>query len=193
MGFFNFIRNDVQKPGEQQNANTQPETPSSPPPSIEEPATIAAQLPSQGLKKKQKDDISDFFNVNILNIFVHEPEFIEKYCAGDGLSVEKYILKLQKRELSSFNQITILRYENGNYDLLFTGDAVEVNTEMENFVNYCVRSLGEDFMRKNDFSEKDVRDIRLGIFSRIWYGRVRIENIYFTLSLTLHDIHPQVS
>jgi hypothetical protein len=188
MGFFNFIRHDVQKEGEQQNANTHP----LPSPQISVIEKNKAEQPLPDKKKRQKDDIDDFFHVNIRNIFKHEPEFVEKYNDGNGKVVEKYMLGLQKPELSSFNQINILRYENGNYDLFFTGQTEVISEDMIDFVNYCADVLGDDFMRKKSFSEKDIRDMNLGVFSRIWHDRVRIENIYYTLTLTLYNICPQI-
>ena len=94
-------------------------------------------------------------------------------------------------ELSTFNLLDVFRYENGNYDLVFTGNEMQVKTELIDFIHYCVNVFGADFMQKKEFSQEDVRDMRLGIFSRVWHGQARIENINFRLSLTLYNIVPQ--
>ncbi|MDR1918526.1 MAG: hypothetical protein LBQ65_02635 [Tannerellaceae bacterium] len=141
-----------------------------------------------GNKRKQKDDACDFFTIDIYHIFKHEPEFVEKYEDDYGQTVEKYTLKLNTLELSVFNQVNILRYENGDYDLLFTSNSNVVSSELKDFVAYCADVLGPDFMQKRQFNDEDVRDLRLGIFSRVWRREIRIENVYFTLSLSLYGI-----
>jgi hypothetical protein len=176
MDIFRFNKPDIQAPLITQDTKEQQAPPLPPPPPQEQ-------------KKEQKDDASDFFHINIYNVFIHDPEFVEKCDHVQGQTVEKYTLKLSKPELSTFDQVHILKYENGNYDLHFTGNVEELTAEMIDFVNYCASVLGPDFMQKTSYAgDKDARDMRLGIFSRVWPKQVRIENIYFTLSLTLYDI-----
>jgi hypothetical protein len=193
MGFFKFIRqnDDVQKPKEQENVIknvTIPQTPVFPDATKPEVGTPQS-LPQN--EKKQKNDACDFFNVKIYDIFSHQPEFIEKTKSGNGKLVEKFTLKLNEPELSTFNLLNVFRYENGNYDLVFTGNEMQIKTDLIDFIHYCVNVLGADFMQKKEFSQEDVRDMRLGIFSRVWHGQARIENIRFRLSLTLYNITPQ--
>jgi hypothetical protein len=188
MGFLKFIGRDVQKPGEQKNANTYPI------PSPEVYATrpiVPPPPPPPEKKKRQKDDISDFFDVDICNIFKHEPEPADSKGAAGGEPVSKYVLGLTKPELSVFNRVDIFLHAGGSYDLHFTGNSETISDDLIAFVNYCAGKLGPDFMQKKAFSENDARDMWLGVFSRIWNGRMRIENIHFTLSLTLYNIHPK--
>jgi hypothetical protein len=201
MGFFKFIRqnDEVQKPEEQKNVTTlqtpvvreavrqENKIPQSPLPENKAPQPLPEN------KKKQKDDACDFFNVKIYNIFMHEPVFTKKLELGNGKSVDKFTLNLNKPELSTFNHLDIFKYENGHYDLFFIGNELQMKPELVDFIHYCVGVLGPDFMRKKEFSQEDVRDMKLGIFSRIWREQVRIENIHFKLSLTLYDITPQLS
>ncbi|MDR1938417.1 MAG: hypothetical protein LBQ73_07955 [Tannerellaceae bacterium] len=151
------------------------------------------EQPLSGNRKRQKDDACDFFTIDIYNIFKHEPELVEKYDYAEGRPVEKYMLKLNTLELSVFNHLDILKYENGNYDLVFTSKTNEVSNDLKEFLEYCTGVLGVDFMQKGNFSDGDVRDLRLGIFSRVWRRQIRIENVYFTLSMTLWDIPAQKS
>ncbi|MDR2389466.1 MAG: hypothetical protein LBD89_06760 [Tannerellaceae bacterium] len=144
-------------------------------------------------KKKPKDDACDFFHVDIYNIFKHNPEFLEKGLGSDGGPVERYVLPLEIPELSVFRQVNITKYANGRYDLHFLSKSNEVPQELKEFIAYCSDVLGPDFMQKKHFSEDDVRDLRLGVFSRVWRRQMRIENINFTLSLTLIDIPPQTA
>ncbi|MDR2810496.1 MAG: hypothetical protein LBB84_08100 [Tannerellaceae bacterium] len=162
-------------------------------PSFQEPVA-RQELPVQSLsdnKKKQKDDACDFFHIDIYNIFKHNPEFFEKGESTDGRPIDKYILPLKTPELSVFLQVNISKYENGRYDLHFLSKSNEIPQELKDFIEYCADVLGADFMQKKYFSEDDVRDLRLGVFSRVWRREIRIENIYFTLSLTLFNIPPQ--
>ena len=193
MGFFKFIRqnDDVQKPKEQENVIknvTIPQTPVFPDATKPEVRTPPS-LPKN--EKKQRNDACDFFNVMIYDIFSHKPEFMEKTKSGNGKVAEKFTLRLNEPELSTFNLLDVFRYENGNYDLVFTGNEMQVKTELIDFIHYCVNVFGADFMQKKEFSQEDVRDMRLGIFSRVWHGQARIENINFRLSLTLYNIVPQ--
>jgi hypothetical protein len=194
MKFFKFTKQEVQ---EQQEVIMQPTVQpfAQQRPSMQEP--VARQEPLAPVlsdnKKKQKDDACDFFHIDIYNIFKHNPDFVEKSEDADGQVVEKYTLPLRTPELSVFIQVNVTRYANGRYDLHFLSKTNEVSQELIEFVNYCADVLGSDFMQKGHFSDKDVRDIRLGVFSRVWRREIRIENIYFSLSLTLYGIPPQES
>jgi hypothetical protein len=193
MEFFKFIKQDTQKQQEQPNTAppTAEQTPSPEPAPVVVPKKAPVQPPVHVPQKKQKEDACDFFSVDIYNIFKHKPAFAEKYTDGIGRTVEKYILKPDKWELSAFNRIDVLKYENGHYDLHFSGEEKTLNSEIIEFINYCTSVLGPDFMQKQDLSADDTRDMKLGAFSRVWNRHLRIENIYFTLSLTLYDITPQ--
>ncbi|MDR2117977.1 MAG: hypothetical protein LBP25_00365 [Tannerellaceae bacterium] len=141
-------------------------------------------------KKKQKDDACDFFHIDIYNIFKHNPVLLEQSVDAEGKPLEKYMLSLKTPELSVFTQVNISKYESGHYDLQFLSRSNEVPEELKEFITYCADVLGPDFMQKKYFSADDVRDLRLGVFSRVWRREIRIENIYFSLSLTLFRIPP---
>jgi hypothetical protein len=194
MNFFKFNKSDVQKKEVTMQPTVHPFTQQRV--SFQEPA-VARQEPSvqplSGNKKNQKDDACDFFNIDIYNIFKHNPEFLEKGENAEGRPVERYILPLEIPELSIFRQVNVSKYENGRYDLHFLSKSNEVPQELKDFIEYCADVLGPDFMQKKYFSDDDVRDLRLGVFSRVWRRQMRIENINFTLSLTLLDIPPQTS
>ncbi|MDR1357728.1 MAG: hypothetical protein LBJ58_08680 [Tannerellaceae bacterium] len=178
MGFLKFIGHDVQKQGEQQSADNPPVP--SPKVYVAKP-TAPEPLPKK--KKRQRGGIGDFFNIDIYNVFNYKP----KAVGGDA---SKYALSLEKTELSSFNHVDIILHSGGSYDLHFTGNTETISKDMTDFVDYCAGALGPDFMQKKTFSENDARDMPLGAFSRIWYGRMRIENVHYTLSLTLYNIQP---
>ncbi|MDR1981405.1 MAG: hypothetical protein LBQ39_07290 [Tannerellaceae bacterium] len=130
----------------------------------------------------------NFFHIDIYHIFKHEPSLIEKSVDGDGNPVEKYTLNLKEMELSTFCKVHIIRFEDDTYNLVFTGDINEIKDDLKEFVQYCAVQFGPDFMRKEGITEGDYRDMMLGVFSRIWYNHLCIENSHFTISLTLYHI-----
>jgi hypothetical protein len=186
MGFINFLKQNGQKQEEEKEVTMQEM------PILQSPETeneTAEQLFFE-TGKTPKEDICDFFHVNIYSIFKHSPELVERRKDADGGNVEVYTLKLAKPELNIFHQVDILKREDGSYDLHFSSRTNRMSEELTAFIHYCVDVLGPDFMQKRGISDSDLRDMGLGVFSRIWIEQVRIENIYFTLSLTLY-ITPQ--
>jgi hypothetical protein len=147
--------------------------------------------PVAPVKKKPEGFACEFFNVSIYDIAQHNPELVEKGIDAHGHATEIYSLNLAEPEMALFHHVDVRKYANGNYDLRFTSQRNELTEEVSDFVDFCIEALGPDFMRKTNICNDDVRDMRLGVFSRIWAGRVRIENIDFTLSLTLYNIEPK--
>ncbi|MDR1556627.1 MAG: hypothetical protein LBS88_06305 [Tannerellaceae bacterium] len=202
MGFFKFIKQDNENVRKQEEVSKQWQQQQK-----QQNVTILQAPVSQHItrqenktdqtlsenKKTHKDDACDFFNVKIYHIFTHKPVFVERCEHENGQSVEKFTLELSQTELSTFDHLDIFKYENGNYDLLFTGNETKLTAELIDFINYCVGVLGPDFLQKKEISREDIRDMRLGIFSRTWHKQIRIENIYYKFSLTLYDIRPQPS
>jgi hypothetical protein len=195
MMFFKFSKQDVQ---EQQVVTMQPTVhPFAQQRAFMQEPVARQEPPVQTLsdnRKKQKEDACDFFSVDIYNIFKHKPELLEKGEDAEGRPVEKYTLELKPLELAVFHRVNVIKYETGHYDLCFSSKTNKVSEELKEFINYCANVLGLDFMQKGVFSNtEDVRDIRLGVFSRVWRREIRIENIYFTLTLVLYGIPPHKS
>jgi hypothetical protein len=147
--------------------------------------------PAAAHKEERKEDFGDFFKVNIYDIFRYKPVPAETNEPAEGKSAGKYTLALNEPELATFSQADIIRYGNGNYDLVFSSEINEVNEDVKAFIDFCVQKLGPDFMHKEAFTASDAQDALLGVFSRVWYNEIRIDNVYFTLTLTLFDITPE--
>jgi hypothetical protein len=164
------------------------ETPVTPPAQEDIPKPSAAPLPS---KKKEEEDVADFFTINIYDIFKYEPRPVRKDKDANGHPVEIFELELPELELSAFFKVYILHYENRQYDLVFVSNINEAGESLKKFIDFSCKAFGPDFMQKGSFNANDLRDAALGVFSRIWYNKVRIENTSFTLTLTLYGIRPE--
>jgi|GEM_PF-2954815 len=144
-------------------------------------------------KKKEKESIGDFFTIDIYNIFRYEVKQVTDYPYLYRMPVEVYSFKPRDLELSTFFRVDVVKFESGNYDLIFRSNINEIREDLKTFVDFCITYLGPDFMNKGSIDEKDVRDASLGVFSRIWYNKMRIENLDFTITLTINDITPHKS
>jgi hypothetical protein len=191
MGLFNFTK---------QNTDTAPEAKApevrtiAPPPV---PAVVPARTDYKRGRindttsgKNHKDDINAFFNINIQNIFKHKPEPTGSQEYAKGRRAEIFLLKLNPLELATFNEVYIIRYENSLYDLAFRSVISEVKPELQEFLAFCETKYGPDFMGKGKFTDADVSDLNLGAMSRLWMNKIRIDNVYMHINLTLYDIQP---
>jgi hypothetical protein len=192
MGFFKFGKQHSQT-----SSNTEKAPETERPLSIETPVTppvqkeIPTPLPSLPSEKKEKEDVADFFTVNIYDIFKYGPEPVRKGKGANGHPVEIFELELPELELSAFFKVEIHQYENKKYDLVFISNTNEAGDRLKQFIDFSGKAFGPDFMQKGSFNANDLRDAALGVFSRIWYNKVRIENTSFTLTLTLYGITPE--
>ncbi|MDR1203073.1 MAG: hypothetical protein LBL58_15785 [Tannerellaceae bacterium] len=193
MGFFKFGKHHSQTSSntEKEPATERPlhiETPVTPPVQKEIPTPVASSPPK---KKKEEEDVADFFTVNIYDMFKYEPVSVRKGKGANGHPVEIFELELPELELSAFFKVEIHQYENKRYDLVFISKTNEAGDRLKQFIDFSGKAFGPDFMQKGNFNANDLRDTALGVFSRIWYNKVRIENASFTLTLTLYGITPE--
>jgi hypothetical protein len=193
MGFFKFGKHHSQTSSntEKEPETEEPlriETPVTTPPVQKEIPAPPAFLPS---KKKEEEDVADFFTVNIYDIFKYEPKPVRKGKGANGHPVEIFELELPELELSAFFKVEIHQYENKRYDLVFISHTNEAGDRLKQFIDFSGKVFGPDFMQKGSFNDNDLRDAALGVFSRIWYNKVRIENTSFTLTLTLYGLTPE--
>lgn len=191
MGFFKFRKqhsqtsSDIKKqPVIQRPSNI--ETPIVPPIQQEIPKPF---IPTPK-KKKEKEDIGDFFTINIHDIFKHNPKPIGERKGNNGKPVNVFELKFPELELDTFFKVNILQNEDQRYDLEFISNINEIRDNMKEFIDFARKTFGLDFMNKGAVNENDSRDTALGVFSRIWYNNARIENKTFTITLTLYNITP---
>lgn len=192
MGFFKFRKQNSQTP-----SNIEKEPVIERFPNIETPPVVPSvqqEIPRSFTpspkKKKEKENVADFFTVNIYDIFKHEPKSIREGRGSNGYPVEIFELKFSGLELSTFFKAEIHQYENKHYDLVFISNVNEIRDTLKEFIDFCCKTFGPDFMNKGSFNKNDLRDAALGVFSRIWYNKARIDNSAFIITLTLYDINP---
>jgi hypothetical protein len=197
MGFFYSTKKNTQvspqgEVNENESAQVEESLPLSPSPV---PVQDVAEEPKQKAKllplKEKKEEFRDFFKINIYSIFKYNPVLTGDKEKVMGKWVETYSLPLDEPELATFQHVKILKYENGHYDLIFSSAQQAISSELKEFISFSVEQLGPDFMQKGEFTDADAKDAVLGVFSRIWYNGLRIDNVYFTPSLTLYDITPE--
>jgi hypothetical protein len=199
MGFLKFGKHQSQtSPNTEKELETESplsiETPVAPPVPEEIPAPVVSLPPEKEKEKekeKEEEDVADFFTVNIYDIFKYEPVSIRKDKGANGRPAEIFELELPELELSVFFKVEIHLYENKCYDLVFISRTNEASDRLKQFIDFSGKVFGPDFMQKGSFNANDLRDAALGVFSRIWYNNVRIENTSFTLALTLYGILPE--
>jgi hypothetical protein len=187
MGFFKFGKQHKQEPSEFQNIQAPIEKEVLPipqviPQEVKENKSIFTPQPG-----KKKNDISDLFRINIYDIFKYAPKLVETITL-QGETAEKYSVKLPNPELGTFDKADIIKYPNGAYDLIFAGNINEISKELKEFVDFCVSKYGKDFMNKEGIVRQDHCDLVLGVFSRVWHNKLRIENVNFTISLSMYHI-----
>lgn len=191
MGFFKFRKNNSQT-----SLNIKKEPVTEKTQNVETPVVLPIQreIPKPVVfspkKQKEKEDIADFFTVNIYDIFKYDPKSVRKGRGSDGCPIEIFELELPELELSTFFKVEILQYENKQYDLVFISNIDEIRDDLRSFIDFSCKAFGLDFMKKGSIGANDLRDAALGVFSRIWYNKVRIENTSFTIALTLYGITP---
>ncbi|MDR0748779.1 MAG: hypothetical protein LBF62_04320 [Tannerellaceae bacterium] len=178
-------------------SETQKEIETETPLNVEPPVVIppVSPLPPEKEKEKEEDkeeeDIADFFTIDIYDIFKYNPISVRKGKGVNGYPVEIFELELPGLELSTFFKVEILHYENKRYDLVFVSNTNAAGDRLKKFIDFSCKVFGPDFMQKGSFNADDLRDATLGVFSRIWYNKARIENTSFTLTLTLYGITPE--
>jgi hypothetical protein len=190
MRFFKFGKRDSQT-----SSNPEKEPVTEGPPNTNTPVVLPVQeetyLPPVSLPpEKEKEDMADFFTINIYDIFQYDPKPVKKGKGTNGRPVEIFEVLLPEPELSTFFKVEILQYENKHYDLVFISRTNEVRDDLKEFIRFSCEVFGPDFMNKGSFNANDLRDAALGVFSRIWYNKARIDNTSFALTLILFNITP---
>ena len=136
------------------------------------------------LKDNDKNEISDFFKIDINNIMSYKPEFISSSKNTTGYDVKKYLLNLPQPELSIFNKLEILDVSKENYNLIFKSSIKTMSKGLIEFVNFCVDKFGIDMSGEG----KIHAPISYGDqFTRMWNNGIMIDNTE-GFSIILHGI-----
>ncbi|MDR0430537.1 MAG: hypothetical protein LBH58_08700 [Tannerellaceae bacterium] len=188
MGFFNFKKKRTSSTIQEKLKIETPANIESPTIQPEQKEKTKPHVPTPPKRKKEKKDVADFFTVNIYEIFKHEPISVGNGTGTNGQPVEIFSFKLPDLELNTFYKVNILKYADNHYDLVFISNINDIRNELKEFVDFCMKTFGNDFMNKGSVNKDDFRDATLGVFSRVWYGNACLENPNFAITLTLFDV-----
>lgn len=89
--------------------------------------------------------------------------------------IAHYDIYLPNVQMGMFNQIEMIEFANSNsWNLHFIGISSQITKELIDFINFMLEKEGLDQFKKGRFSSNELRNIKIGTFSRVW----RMVNIY---------------
>lgn len=141
-------------------------------------------------EEKPKNDISDFFKIDINNIFQYNPEYKYSETSVTGNEVKHYNLRLMKLEMGIFYEIEILEVGENELNLVFKGRNNSLTEDLKSFIEFCASKFGLDNMGYGSIEESDYTNIQMNTFSRMW-KHVWIDNISqdYRISMTIFGIN----
>lgn len=132
---------------------------------------------TNGTEKRRVSDIGDLFQVDIYDIFKHEPVLVEE---KDG---KPFLFKLDVDELGTFHELEIRKVGNDNVNLTFYSDTGLMTEQIVSFVNSCVLMYGLDNTKSGYVNEKDLSMLKnIDYFSRMW------SNVWITCDSGVFEI-----
>ena len=126
---------------------------------------------------KEKIEISDFFNIDINNIFQYNPEYIKSDISISGNEIKHYKLRLKELELGLFYEIEIILTSENKYNLIFKGRNNTITNELKKFVEFYTSKHGLDDFGNGNIENADYNNLARHIFSRMWGGNLWIDNM----------------
>lgn len=141
-------------------------------------------------EEKTKNDISDFFKIDINNIFQYNPEYKYSETSVTGNEVKHYNLRLMELEMGIFYEIEILEVGENELNLVFKGRNNSLTEDLKSFIDFCASKFGLDNMGYGSIEESDYTNIQMNTFSRMW-KHVWIDNISqdYRISMTIFGIN----
>ena len=123
-------------------------------------------------KGKSYNSIEDFFSIDIHNVGIYGKSLIDE---DKDRGVAHYDIYLPNLQMGMFNQIEMIEFANSNsWNLHFIGIMPQITKDLIDFINFMAEKEGLDQFKKCRFSSNEIRDIKIGTFSRTW----RKVNIY---------------
>ena len=134
-------------------------------------------------------NIYDFFELDIRDIFKYSPQLIESKLNEAGTAINKFYLELPTMEMNMFDKAEIILHSNGEKNITFIGLPGYLSEPAYNFINFCAKEYGNDLSGEGIITKEDVQRIFMGqYFSRMW-NTVDISNLdQGQLSVTLFNI-----
>lgn len=135
--------------------------------------------------KLSKNDISDFFKIDINNIFKYDPVYLHTEINVCGSEVKHYRLYLKEIELGLFGGIEIIETGENEYNIVFEGVNNTLTKELKEFIKFCSDKFGVDSNGYGEIHSLDYTYIDKNLFSRmwddVWIDNNSSENISMTL------------
>ena len=137
----------------------------------------------------KKNELKDFFKIDIENIFKYNPQFSHSEKTESGNEVQHYNLQLKELELELFYEIEILKVGENEFNLVFKGKNNTITKDLKALVNFCYKKYGSDSMGNGIIVDSDLADAKNHLFLRLW-GEVMISNHYGdnNIGMTLFNI-----
>lgn len=137
----------------------------------------------------KKNELKDFFKIDIENIFKYNPQFSHSEKTESGNEVQHYNLQLKELELGLFNEIEILKVGENEFNLVFKGKNNTITKDLKTLVNFCYKKYGVDSMGNGAIVNSDLMDVKNNLFNRIW-SEVMISSYYGdnNIGMTLFNI-----
>lgn len=128
-----------------------------------------------------KNDISDFFKVDINNLFKYSPVYSHSETTSFGNEVKHYNLKLKELELGLFFEIEVIKVGENEYNIVLKGIKNEMTSNLSKFISFCTKKYGLDMNGNGVVTKSEYEDIKDNVFSRmwnkVWIGNMTSDNI----------------
>lgn len=118
--------------------------------------------------KVQKENIEDFFKIDLKNIMEYKPIFTHSDLNEAGREVKYYNMRLKELELGLFYDLNIAEVEEREYNITFKGRNNSITKELSDFLDFYTNKYGLDEMGCGKIEPSDYHYINSHLFSRMW-------------------------
>ncbi|WP_018669501.1 hypothetical protein [Bacteroides gallinarum] len=127
-------------------------------------------------EEQVKNDIADFFHIDINNLFQYSPTYSHSEENIAGKEVRHYKLRLKELELGVFYELKIIEVGENELNVSFIGRSSILTDELKEFINFCANCYGLDNSGYGRIENKDYLDVERKLFSRMW-NKIWITNL----------------
>lgn len=127
-------------------------------------------------EKQKKNNISDFFHIDINNIFQYNPTYSHSENNVLGREIKHYKLRLKELELGIFYELNIIEVGENQLNVSFVGRSNILTNELKELVIFCADCYGLDNSGYGKIESKDYSDVERNLFSRMW-NKIWVTNL----------------
>lgn len=120
------------------------------------------------VSQSRKENVEDFFKVNLDNIMGYNPTFTHSEINVVGFEVKHYNLRLKELELGLFYELDIAEVGEGEYNITFKGRNNSLTKELSDFLDFYTNKYGLDEMGCGKIEQSDYHYINSHLFNRMW-------------------------